>query len=458
MKIALIKIHNILGIADCEVAPQQFNEITGSNGVNKTNFLNAIKSVFEGGHDATLLRNGAKKGEVVLILDDGVDIRKTVTEKGSTVQVKKGETVMKRPMETIQSLADLFSVNPIAFLGAPKADRARVMLESMPIVLDTVKLTALSGMDLPAFHPGMHATTAIDTVRKMVYDARTGTNRVLTEKRSTIEQLRQAMPAAPADENGAAIEGSEAELQVALEEINRAEEGELADLEAKVEAYVGTANQTEADAKQEYEAALAALRQQIETLTAEHNVVIQGIADSKAKAKERRVSRREGIKTAHAAARQPIISQLSVMRASRDSVARREQTLETIRTLTEAADLLDAESAERTSAIEAIDAYKTELLSALPIPNIEVVNGEIVRNGVPFDRLNQAQRTEIAIDLAKLRAGKLGVVCVDGIEHMDPDTFEQFQAKAIESGLQFFVSRVGRGPFSINGQAGDKPF
>jgi hypothetical protein len=458
MKIALVKIRNILGITDLECAPGKFNEISGGNGVNKTNFLNAIKSVFEGGHDATLLHNGAQKGEVVLLLDDGVELKKTVTTKGSTAQVKKGDTVMKRPQETIASLADLFSVNPIAFLGAPKADRAKVLLESMPITLDTERLSKLAGIDLPTFHPGMHATTAIDTVRKMVYDARTGTNRVLAEKRSTIEQLRQALPAAPADESGAAIEGSEVGLQAALEDINRQEEGELSDLESKVEAYVGSANQTEADAKQEYEASLAALRQQIETLTAEHNVVIQGIADSKAKAKERRVTRREGIKAQYAGARQPIISQLSVMRANRDVVSRREATLETIQTLTEAADLLDASSAESTSAIEAIDAYKTELLSTLPIPNLEVVNGEIVRNGVPFDRLNQAQRTEIAIDLAKLRAGKLGCVCVDGLEHLDPDTYEQFQKKAIDSGLQFFVTRVGRGPFTVNGQVADKPF
>jgi hypothetical protein len=458
MKIALVKIRNILGIDDLEFTPGNFNEISGSNGVNKTNVLNAIKCVFEGGHDATLLKTGAKKGEVVFVLDDGVDIRKTVTEKDSTVTVKKGEVPMKRPMETIKSIADLFSVNPIAFLGAPKADRARVMLESMPIVLDNEKLAALAGMELPAFHPGVHATTAIDTVRKMVYDARTGSNRVLAEKRSTIEQLRQAMPPAPADESGAAIETTEEGLQSTLNEINREEEGELSELESKVDAYVGTADRAEAEAKQEYEAALAALRQQIETLTTEHNVVIQGIADNKSKARERRVTRRESIKAQHAQSRQPILSQLSVMRANRDSVARREQTLETIQKLTEAADLLEAESAERSSALEAIDAYKIELLSALPIPNIEVINGEIVRNGVPFDRLNQAQRTEIAIDIAKLRAGKLGVVCVDGIEHMDPDTFEQFQAKAIESGLQFFVSRVGRGPLSINGQQADKPF
>jgi hypothetical protein len=458
VKIALVKIHNILGITDCEVKPGEFNEITGSNDVNKTNFLNAIKSVFEGGHDATLLRNGAQKGEIVLVLDDGAHIKKTVTPKDSTVQVKKDGQIMKRPQETIQSLADLFSVNPIAFLSAPKADRAKVLLESMPIVLDTAKLAALAGMELPAFHPGMHATVVIDAVRKLVFDSRTTTNRILAEKRSTIEQLRQAMPAAPADESGTAVEATEDDLTAKLTELEAQSNAELTELDGKVEAWLTGAESSKEDLRTEYEAAVATLKQQIADLTSEYETNRQQMQEGIAAGKDKKRSRIEEIKGRYAAARAPIADQLRTIRASRDIVARREQTLETINQMSEAADLLDAESAERTAALQAIDAYKVDLLSALPIPNVEVVGGEIMRNGVPFNRLNTAQRTDIAIDIAKLRAGKLGCVCVDGLELLDPDAYEQFQKKAIDSGLQFFVTRVGRGPFAVNGQRADTPF
>jgi DNA repair exonuclease SbcCD ATPase subunit len=71
MHISKVKITNILGIDELEFQPGQFNAFTGGNGSGKTSALEAIKAALKGGHDATLLRNGADKGEVVLVLDDG---------------------------------------------------------------------------------------------------------------------------------------------------------------------------------------------------------------------------------------------------------------------------------------------------------------------------------------------------------------------------------------------------
>lgn len=449
MKIAHIKIHNILGIGDIEVTPGQFNEITGGNDNNKTNFLNAIKSVIEGGHDATLLRKGAKSGEVVLVLDDGLEIKKTVTPKRSSVEVKKGETVMRRPQETIQALADLFSVNPIAFLQAPKSERAKVLLESMPIVLDTERLTKISGIPNLQFSDGMHATTKIDIVRTMVFDARTGVNRVLAEKKATIEQLRQAMPAAP----GGLVNGSEINLDAQIDTIKRQAEADLHELAGKVEAWMTAKDQRVESLKAEYDMAVDDLKAQIATLTLQYQQAQEEIRGQTYNAKEREATRKAAIRTAARETQQPLIDALNAVRLNRDAVAKRSQTEETIKNMAQAADHLEAESKEQTAALAAIDAYKIELLAALPIPDIEIVNGEVFRNGIPFDRLNNAQRTDIAIEVAKLRAGTLGLVCADGLELMDVDSYKEFQDKAIASGLQFFVTKVGRGGLKINDQA-----
>lgn len=450
MKISHVKIHNVLGIEDLEFTPgQSFNEITGGNDRNKTNLINAIKSVVEGGHDATLLRAGAPKGEVVLVLDDGVTLTKTVTPKRSTTEVTKSGVAepLKRPMEIIATLADLFSVNPIAFLTAPKADRARVMLESMPIVLDKQKLAKLAGTDLPNFHQGIHATTIIDTVRRQIYDARTGVNRILEEKKGTIEQLRKAMPEAPGD-----IQSNEAELEAQLADIDAQLNADMDTVSGKLDAWLTNKDQKVAGLVAEHNAAIDALRSQISALTTAHQEALGNIQTQTAAVKERAATRRNEITSGHTAARQPIVAALSTLKANRSAVTKREQTIETIKAMTQAADLLKAESDEQTAALGAIDAYKLELLATLPIPGIEVVNGEVFRNGIPFDRLNHAQRTDIAIELAKLRAGKLGFVSVDGLELLDPDAYDEFQKKAIDSGLQFFVTRVGRGDLQINTQ------
>jgi hypothetical protein len=422
MRISLLRISNILGITDLEVTPGRFNEITGSNGVNKTSVLAAIKSVVEGGHDATLLRNGAERGEVVLVLDDGVELRKTVTAKTSRVEVKKGDTLMKRPQETIAALADLFSVNPIAFLSAPKADRARVMLESMPIELDRDRLAGIVGAELPAWTPGVHALAALDLIRRGIYDERTACNGALKEKRSTIEQLKQAMPDAPGDSDL-----NEAELETELARLEQVCADDLEALDAKVAEWMAARDARVA----EHQAALAEL------------VAQTGLA------KERRAARIAEIRQVRLTAAQPLAVQLGMVKANRNAAAKREQTTETLQTLGEQIKVCEAESTQRTQALEAIDAYKQELLANLPIANVEVINGEIYRGGVPFDRLNTAQRISIAVDLARLRAGKLGVVCIDGAEALDPKTMEAFKAATEKSDLQFFVTRVTDGALKV---------
>ena len=141
MKVQKIKISNILGITELEFTPEGFNEISGPNGTGKTSVLEAIKSVVaHSGHDATLLRKGADKGEVVLVLDDGTELAKRVTPKSSPLTVTQGGSKVAKPTDVIRQLTDLLSVNPVDFLRAPKKDRVRVLLETMPLEADTEKL------------------------------------------------------------------------------------------------------------------------------------------------------------------------------------------------------------------------------------------------------------------------------------------------------------------------------
>ena len=84
MQISHLTIRNILGIDELELSPQGFTQISGPNGTGKTSVLEAIKSALSAGHDATLLRHGAEKGEIVLVLDDGLEVTKTVKPSAST--------------------------------------------------------------------------------------------------------------------------------------------------------------------------------------------------------------------------------------------------------------------------------------------------------------------------------------------------------------------------------------
>lgn len=425
MKISHIKISNILGIDELEFSPSGYTEISGTNASGKTSILEAIKSVLKGGHDATLLRKGAEQGEIVLVLDDNTEIKRRVSESDSVTEVRRDGKKISRPAETLKALADLMSVNPVDFLLAPKKDRVRVLLESMPIEVDADRLADISGVDVD-HTPGVHALHVIDQVYKEVYDARTGTNRAVREKKATISQLEQAVPQVP---EGA--EGDEQELEEKIQEIEQAKSAEMDRIAKKLDAI-----------RQETADKIAEIQRKAQEAIDEQKAHL-------AEMERRAAAQREKSLQKFAEQREPVAAQLNTLRSNRDLAARRAQTLETIGIMKTELDALTEEAKSQTQALADIEAYKAELISSLPIPGLEVRDGEIYRDGVAFDRLNTAQQVSIAVEIAKLRAGKLGVVCVDGLELLDAKNYEAFKTRAIESGLQLFVTRVNDGEFSI---------
>lgn len=437
MKISQIKISNILGIEHLEFEAGQFNAIVGQNGAGKSSVLEAIKAALQGGNDATLIRAGAERGEVVLVLDNGGTISARVNPSGTTRAVKGADgKASARPVDALRQLVDLTSVNPVTFLAAKPADRARVLLESMPIEADAERLEKISGITVEA-RAGEHALMTIETVRRQVYDHRTGTNRAVREKDNTINQLRAAMPPAP---DG--VEGDEESIAKQVRAADEAKQGELARIEHKLGRIRIKSEHTKAALRAEAQAKIDAINAQ---LALDNEAETQKLAEIERAA----ATQRERTIAQHAAETAPLNAALTAIRQNRDAAGRRAATQATIKQLEVELANLQADTERQSAALEAIDAYRSSLLSDLPIPGLEVRDGEIFRDGVPFDRLNTAQRVSIAVEIAKLRAGRLGVCCVDGLELMDTKTWEAFRAAALASDLQLFVTRVGDDALTI---------
>lgn len=437
MKISHISIKNILGIDDLEFSPAGFTTIEGQNGAGKTSVLEAIKATFKTGHDATLLRKGAEKGEIVFVLDDGRSITKKVGQSASTTEVRdlEGKKVA-RPAEAIAKLADMISVNPVAFLTADKKDRVKVLLEAMPLVLDTDELTRISGIRVTA-QPGVHALATIDLVSKQVYDERTGTNRAIKEKEATIAQLTQAMP----DPVGGVV-GSEDEIVEKVETARGERDTLLGKIRTKLDGIKATA-QTQIDE------ARVKLQADIDALKAAAQESVDAINAATAEQANKAAIATDNANNKFNDTVAPLSAALAAIRANRDTAAKREVTLTTISTMGEELEDLKQDAIDQTAALDAIAAYKSQLLADLPIPGLEVRAGEIFRDDVAFDRLNTAQQVDVSVEIGKLRAGELGVLCVDGLELLDTATFEAFRDAADDSGLQFFVTRVSDEAFAI---------
>lgn len=448
MKIAKVRISQILGIEELEFDAGRFVEVMGPNGAGKTSVLEALKSVVKGGEDATLLRKGAEKGEVILLLDDGTEIRKRVTAKNQVTTVEKDGVRVQKPMDTIKALTDMLSVNPVDFLrlgtsAAGKKQRVNVLLESLPIALDADRIEKIVGsrMDLPDLPS---AFDQINAIRQAVFDDRTSTNRVVKEKESTINQLAATLP--PSSDDGS---DDSSGLLDEVNTLDASRDAERERIKTKLDGFRQTNSTKIETIKAESAVKVAELRKQIEAEESAARDLVQAEKDAFADIERLATAQWEKKSAEHAAARAAITNRIAAIEERQRQAAANEQTRKTIATMREQVRTLETDVEKQTAAIAGLDSYKEELLAALPIRGLEVREGEIYRDNIVFDRLNTAQQVDIAVEIGKLRAGELGVICVDGIELLDEAHFAEFRAKAVASGLQMFVTRVSDGPFEI---------
>ena len=103
---------------------------------------------------------------------------------------------------------------------------------------------------------------------------------------------------------------------------------------------------------------------------------------------------------------------------------------------------LSSKSKDYDSQLISLGNLKVDLCSDLPIKGLELKEGKLTMNGTPFSTLNTASRIDLVIELAKLGAGKLGLIVLDNSEHLDTNTYRQFLKKARKTDLQFIVARV----------------
>lgn len=432
MNIQKIKIANLLGIEELEFDPGKFTLIEGKNGSGKTSILESIKHALNGGHDAKLLRNGSDKGEIVLVLDDGVQLTKTVTPNKSDVKIfdKEGNRINK-PQTYIDRLIDMLSVNPVQFLTSDKKNRVNYLLEAIPMKLTKDHLEkSLNGMsgrvrdDLNG-----HALEVIGRIYKQFYDERTGINRALKEKSATMTQLKESV----SDFNSSPKEITD-KIKVL--------ENKKGEMESKKSMFMEQAVRNRMKKLDDEE---ERFREEVNRLRLEHE-------ENKEAIHNHFDSQKTDIQSKFEEKYLPLLSELTLLQEQAKQYASHEKTRELVEQFHRECQNLKEESEKLSGALTGLDNLKEDLLRELPIQGLEIKEGEIYCKDIIFDKLNTAEQVKIAVEVAKLRANELGIICVDGIERLDNDTFNEFKHKAIESGLQMIVTKVGDSELRIQSE------
>jgi energy-coupling factor transporter ATP-binding protein EcfA2 len=428
LSVSLIRLRNVLGVESLDIQPGALTVLTGANGTGKTSVLEAIKNIVDGGTDATLVHSGAEAAEVVLLLSDGTEIAKRTPAEGrATLSVTQpGGLGAMKPKSFVESLLDNLAFNPVQFLTAPRDQRVEYLLESAPLSVSRDELQAAVGdsLSVSADQVRGHALSVIERFHTRLYDDRTGVNRLAKEKRATAESLRKSLP----DASGPAPD--------------------VEDLRARRRALTAEADSDLADIIRSRDTEIDQLRRDTQRQIDELNAAAQERADEiRAAAEEAAESARQQ--------RAPEIAALDVEIGAAAKAAEAAALHENTRGMMEQAEAgaqsREEESRALTGALTRLDELKVKLLQDLPLKNVEIRDGDLYVGGVPWDRVNTAARVRVAIDLAALRASgaKLPLVCVDGLECLDAETFAAFRKLAPAAGLQLIVTRVGEGPLKV---------
>lgn len=440
-----IKIQNILGIESAEIRPGKITVFRGRNGSGKTSCLDAIRAALNGGHDATLLRKGEKKGEIVLVLNDGREIRKTVTAEKSTSTVTHPEFgPLKRTAEALDKLRDKFSLNPVDFLLAKKEDRLKLLLQAIPLTVNPIDLADILPLCAAPPDTDAHALTVLNKIETDLFDQRTNSNRTLKEKQQAATEMRNALPPEAADGQSSAETLKQAREALAAltaewEEIS----GEIKSAAERLKESVKSARDLMIETlKRERDAELerisAEFAGRIEGARTEANRRLESIANrTQADFDEQAESRN--------ARGQELNQTIATSEAAAQAFTRAIGVREHIAMLDKATGVAMDRSEKLTRALDELKALRAALLDKLPIRGIEVKDGDIYADGLPFDRVNESRRVRLTMDIAMLRAGELPLLCVDGIERLDSVSIDAVEGAALEMGIQLVMAQVTDG-------------
>jgi hypothetical protein len=361
---------------------------------------------------------------------------------------------ISRAQAYVDSQVDELGVDPMAIVTCPAAKRAEYLAEAMPLKMDPAAFEAIVGRP-PVARELKNPLDSIAAERQRLYDERTAVNRTMKDKRTTAAQLRETLPAA------AEVPADPADLRAKKADLENACADEIADAKAK-RAGMAEAIKLELEAAndedgEKEEAAVAKIRLELETRIES----VRALGRKRASEREERArglqaaayeTEQTETEAARAKAQAPIAElaeKITKAEALATEHARASKTREIITSSEKDSARAEADSKALSHAIDELDALKVSLLEKLPIKGLEIREGQVLVDGLPFERVNRARQIDIAVRVAQLRTGPLGLIVLDDAEHLDAESFAAFETAAAGAGLQFLVARVSDGPLSV---------
>lgn len=421
MKIVQVKIKNFLKLKDVEFNPSQTNVIVGKNKQGKTSILKAIRTAFDGKADATSIRVGESKAEINIELEDLI-IKRQITEKGNHLDISNKEGMkMPAPQKFLDGILGNFAFNPVEFFELKPADMKKYLLNAIKLNITKEELAQYTGQTLEGLDYEAHALEVVEQARKFYYDRRTVANSEVTKKKKAIEELKSQIPEGFNPES--VSEEKIQELRTAIEK----DKSEKQKHEYNQKEIISLQKQ-EADIKEQIATLQSKLTKVQDEIISKTQLEFDFSDDMSMEAFEETLKKMEGQRDiAHTFRR------LEELRGELD-IAMNE------------ADKLDNIVVDLTKRVP------EDLISKakLPIDGLRIDGNDIFVNDININNMSSSEQLKFGLQIVRALNGELKLVCVDGLEAMDKETFEFFLKEIENDDFTYFVTRVdGNSPHSI---------
>jgi len=414
MVITRIMISNFMKLVDVDFNPSATNVIVGKNRQGKTAILKAIRAACSGDIDASSIRVGEDKAEITLELDE-INIRRSITSKGSYLDISnKDGFKMPSPQSFLNGILGDFTFNPIEFFDKKPADRKKYLLNAVKITITPERLSELmGGLTINGLDFSRHALEVIEDARKFVYDNRTVANAEVTKKKKSLEDLLSQIP-----EGFDPREVSEESI-TALRLAIQGDKDKTKERNTRDEKVVLLQKQ-EADINEQ----IAALQSKL------IGVQDQIIAES-----EKAFDISDDL-TMDAA--QETLEKLEGQRDIVYTVKRSDEVRAELDQAMQKAEQLDGLVKKLTKEIPGILVSEADL----PVAGLTVDGDELLINGVNIDNLSSSEQLKLGLDVVRALNHNWKVICIDGVEMLDKESFEFFLNEIKDDSYQYFVTRV----------------
>lgn len=395
MKIVQLQAENVKRLKAVTIKPDgSVVTISGRNAQGKSSVLDSIALALGGKEwqGAKPIREGADKGKIVVTLDDGITITRTLTPSGGTLTVSNAEGMkFSTPQAILDKLYGKLSFDPIAFARMDQKKQAET-------------LKSLVGIDF----------TEIDQKRAGIFAHRTEVNR-------KAKSLQAQVEAAPRHDGAPAEEISVSQLMSELSAAQK--ENQRRDL---LRRNVGEGNQKIANDMQE----IAGLEERIKALQSR-------IAATKAEMDKIDPSEFVLIDT------KPISDQIS----NADAINRKVRENAAHKKLAAEAKAATEESEMLTSDLNKLDEQKrTTLESAkFPINGLSFDESGVLYKGIPFSQCSSAEQLRVSVAMGLAMNPKLRVLLIRDGSLLDEDNLKMISEMATAADSQVWIERVSNG-------------